>query len=101
MHQAGLLAMPLKNAGLLCNMISVSPGWGAKVIDQLASGSLTALKCSAVPATADLGLPDTEKFKINTGLVIEIRKAMRRLGPKLMDCVTRLKIKQWAMHRAV
>ena len=49
----------------------------------------------------DLGLPDTEKLKIKTGLVIEIRKAMRRLGPKLMDCVTRLKIKQRAMHRAV
>jgi predicted XRE-type DNA-binding protein len=29
---------------------------------------------------ADLGLPDAEKLKIKTGLVIEIRKAMRRLG---------------------
>ena len=28
---------------------------------------------------ADLGLPDAEKLKIKTGLVIEIRKAMRRL----------------------
>jgi len=27
---------------------------------------------------ADLGLPDSEKLKIKTGLVIEIRKAMRR-----------------------
>ena len=27
---------------------------------------------------ADLGLPDAEKLKIKTGLVIEIRKAMRR-----------------------
>ena len=93
--------MPLKHAGLLCDTISVSPGWGAKVIARPASGSLTALKCSAVPATADLGLPDTEKLKIKTGLGIEIKKAMRRLGPKLMDCFTRLKIKQWAMHRAV
>src|ERR1035437_2213560 len=29
---------------------------------------------------ADLGLPDAEKLKIKTGLVIEIRKAIRRLG---------------------
>ena len=29
---------------------------------------------------ADLGLPDADKLKIKTGLVIEIRKAMRRLG---------------------
>lgn len=29
---------------------------------------------------ADLGLPDAEKLKIKTGLVIEIRKAIRRMG---------------------
>lgn len=29
---------------------------------------------------ADLGLPDADKLKIKTGLVIEIRKAMRHLG---------------------
>ena len=29
---------------------------------------------------ADLGLPNAGKLKIKTGLVIEIRKAMRRLG---------------------
>ena len=29
---------------------------------------------------ADLGLADAEKLKIKTGLVIEIRKAMRQLG---------------------
>ena len=28
---------------------------------------------------ADLGLPDAEKFKIKSGLVIEITRAMRRL----------------------
>jgi len=28
---------------------------------------------------ADLGLPDAEKLKIKSGLVIQIRKAMRRL----------------------
>jgi predicted XRE-type DNA-binding protein len=67
---------------------------------------------------ADLGLADAEKLKIKTGLVIEIRKAMKSLGltqqaaakritqpkvsgmmrgdfanlseRKLMDCLTRL-----------
>ncbi|OIQ78585.1 helix-turn-helix protein [mine drainage metagenome] len=29
---------------------------------------------------ADLGLPDAEKLKIKTGLVVEIRKAMRARG---------------------
>ena len=29
---------------------------------------------------ADLGLPDAEKLKIKSGLVIEIRKAIRNLG---------------------
>ena len=29
---------------------------------------------------ADLGLPDAEKLKIKTGLVVEIRKAIRALG---------------------
>lgn len=29
---------------------------------------------------ADLGLPDAEKLKIKTGLVVEIRKAMRAIG---------------------
>ena len=29
---------------------------------------------------ADLGLADAEKLKIKTGLVIEIRKAIRRMG---------------------
>ena len=35
---------------------------------------------------ADLGLPDADKLKIKSGLVIEITKAMR----KLMDCLNRL-----------
>ena len=29
---------------------------------------------------ADLGLPDAEKLKIKSGLVIEIKRAVRRLG---------------------
>lgn len=32
---------------------------------------------------ADLGLADAEKLKIKTGLVIEIRKAMKNRGPCL------------------
>ena len=41
---------------------------------------------------ADLGLPDAEKLKIKTGLVIEIRKAMRRLGLTQQEAAKRMGI---------
>lgn len=43
---------------------------------------------------ADLGLPDAEKLKIKTGLVIEIRKAMRSLGLTQQDAAKRMGITQ-------
>ncbi|GHU38337.1 transcriptional regulator [Betaproteobacteria bacterium] len=43
---------------------------------------------------ADLGLPDAEKLKIKSGLVIEIRKAMRRLGLTQADAAKRMGITQ-------
>ena len=43
---------------------------------------------------ADLGLPDAEKLKIKTGLVIEIRKAMRRLELTQQDAAKRMGITQ-------
>ncbi len=43
---------------------------------------------------ADLGLPDAEKLKIKTGLVIEIRKAMRKLGLTQQQAATRMGITQ-------
>lgn len=43
---------------------------------------------------ADLGLPDAEKLKIKTGLVIEIRKAMRRLGLTQQEAARRMGITQ-------
>ncbi len=43
---------------------------------------------------ADLGLPDAERLKIKTGLVIEIRKAMRRLGLTQQDAAIRMGITQ-------
>jgi len=43
---------------------------------------------------ADLGLPDAERLKIKTGLVIEIRKAMRRLGLTQQDAAKRMGITQ-------
>ncbi len=43
---------------------------------------------------ADLGLPDAERLKIKTGLVIEIRKAMRRLGLTQQDAARRMGITQ-------
>lgn len=43
---------------------------------------------------ADLGLPDAEKLKIKTGLVIEIRKAMRNLGLTQQEAAKRMGVTQ-------
>jgi predicted XRE-type DNA-binding protein len=43
---------------------------------------------------ADLGLADAEKLKIKTGLVIEIRKAMKNLGLTQQEAAKRMGITQ-------
>jgi predicted XRE-type DNA-binding protein len=43
---------------------------------------------------ADLGLPDAEKLKIKLELVVEIRKAMRRLGLTQQEGARRMGITQ-------
>ena len=43
---------------------------------------------------ADLGLPGAEKLKIKTGLVIEIRKAVRSLGLTQQEAARRMGITQ-------
>lgn len=43
---------------------------------------------------ADLGLPDAEKLKIKTGLVVEIRKAIRALGLTQQAAAKRMNIPQ-------
>ena len=43
---------------------------------------------------ADLGLADADKLKIKTGLVIEIRNAMRTLGLTQQDAAKRMGITQ-------
>jgi predicted XRE-type DNA-binding protein len=43
---------------------------------------------------ADLGLPDAEKLKIKTGLVIEIRKAMRHLRLTQQEAAKRMGVSQ-------
>lgn len=43
---------------------------------------------------ADLGLPDAEKLKIKTGLVVEIRKAMRLLNLTQQEAAKRMGITQ-------
>ena len=43
---------------------------------------------------ADLGLPDADKLKIKTGLVIEIRKAIRQQGLTQHKAATRMGITQ-------
>jgi predicted XRE-type DNA-binding protein len=43
---------------------------------------------------ADLGLPEADKLKIKTGLVIEIRKAMRTRGLTQQEAAKRMGITQ-------
>jgi predicted XRE-type DNA-binding protein len=43
---------------------------------------------------ADLGLPGAEKLKIKTGLVIEIRKAMKKLDLTQQEAAKRMGITQ-------
>src|SRR5277367_7182893 len=43
---------------------------------------------------ADLGLPDAEKLKIKSGLVIEITRALRRLGLTQEEAGRRMGIPQ-------
>jgi predicted XRE-type DNA-binding protein len=43
---------------------------------------------------ADLGLPDAEKLKIKTGLVIEIRKAVHHLGLTQQTAAKRMGLTQ-------
>jgi predicted XRE-type DNA-binding protein len=43
---------------------------------------------------ADLGLPNAGKLKIKTGLVIEIRKAIRQQGLTQQEAATRMGITQ-------
>ncbi len=43
---------------------------------------------------ADLGLTDAEKLKIKTGLVVEIRKAMRALGLTQQAAAKRMGVPQ-------
>ena len=43
---------------------------------------------------ADLGLPDAERLKIKTGLVFEIRKAIRTLGLTQQAAAMRMGISQ-------
>lgn len=42
----------------------------------------------------DLGLPDAEKLKIKTGLVVEIRKAMRSIGLNQQEAAKRMGLPQ-------
>ena len=43
---------------------------------------------------ADLELPDADKLKIKTGLVVEIRKAMRTLGLTQQEAAKRMGVPQ-------
>ena len=43
---------------------------------------------------ADLALPDADKLRIKTGLVVEIRRAMRDLGLNQLEAAKRMGISQ-------
>jgi len=43
---------------------------------------------------ADLGLPDARTLKIKTGLMVEIMRAMRRLGLRQVEAAKRMGITQ-------
>lgn len=52
------------------------------------------VQCSSGNIFADLGLPEAEKLKIKTGLVVEIRKAMHALGLTQKAAAERMGIPQ-------
>ena len=54
----------------------------------------TEVRRSSGNVFADLALPDADKLKIKSGLVIEIRKAMRRLGLTQQEAAKRMGITQ-------
>lgn len=54
----------------------------------------TVVRSGSANVFADLDLPDADKLRIKTGLVIEIRKAMRRLGLTQQEAARRMGIPQ-------
>jgi predicted XRE-type DNA-binding protein len=52
------------------------------------------VQCGSDNVFADLGLADAEKLKIKTGLVIEIRKAMKSHGLTQQEAAKRMGISQ-------
>ena len=60
--------------------------------DQAIDGTEVQHSCGNV--FADLGLPDAEKLKIKTDLVIEIRKAIRRLDLTQQAAAKRMGLSQ-------
>ena len=54
----------------------------------------TEMEVSSGNVFADLGLPDADKLKIKSGLVIEITRALRRLGLTQEEAGRRMGISQ-------
>ena len=53
-----------------------------------------AVEASSGNVFADLGLPDADKLKIKSGLVIEITRAVRKLGLTQQEAAKRMGITQ-------
>ena len=58
-----------------------------------------AVESSSGNVFADLGLPDAEKLKIKSGLVIEISRAVKRLGLTQAEAGRRMGISQPKVSR--
>ena len=58
-----------------------------------------AVESSSGNVFADLGLPDAEKLKIKSGLVIEISRALKRLGLTQAEAGRRMGISQPKVSR--
>jgi len=58
-----------------------------------------AVESSSGNVFADLGLPDAEKLKIKSGLVIEISRAIKRLGLTQAEAGRRMGISQPKVSR--
>ena len=68
---------PNQNIGIQFPDESNKAGWVYVMKKRIVDG--LEVRRSSGNVYADLGLPNAEKLKIKTGLVIEIRKAIRRL----------------------
>jgi predicted XRE-type DNA-binding protein len=72
-------------------LISLTPSWDNP---QVQSSERDDIETSSGNVFADLGLPEAEQLKTKSGLVIEITRAVRRLGLTQEEAGRRMRISQ-------